>query len=372
MDAAKISEALYNWYQENARDLPWRKTKDAYKIWVSEIILQQTRVEQGIPYYHKFLYQFPTVADLAKASEEDVLLVWQGLGYYSRARNMYQAAQSVMVDFKGIFPSEYVDLIKLKGIGKYTASAISSMVISEKRAVVDGNVIRLISRIWNITDSVDKQSTLVDIEKQALAMIQAHDSGIMNQAMMEFGAIYCVPQNPNCSECIFNKKCIAYIAKNQQNVPLKQRKKEVQKRYFNYLFVQNNKNQFVIYQRQESDIWQGLFELPLIEKEAITLSEIEKIFGTKGKVFKSFTMKKHLLSHQQIWATVFLAKASATSQISVCKNFNGKIIAMHELENFPISKLTKEIIMLISELVKEQKEFLVSLKKNTTNYGRIK
>ncbi len=348
MKHVPIADILYRWYSSNKRDLPWRKTKDPYKIWISEIVLQQTRIDQGMPYYLKFLDRFPTVIALADASIEDVLLIWQGLGYYSRARNMHFAANQVVRDFNAVFPSSYVDLMKLKGIGKYTAAAISSITVSEKRAVVDGNVIRLISRLWGIEEPVDQAKTLARIEAEAALLIQKHDSGTINQAMMEFGATVCVPRSPNCSQCVLSSYCDACKSGKQSEIPYKKGKTAVSKRFFNYLYL-TDQQRFLIYQRPSNDIWQGLFELPLIENEKLTPKEINAFLGFKPSSVLKGKQLKHQLSHQLIHATVWMVDCT-TKQLDLLAKSKSYLITDHDgIKNYPVSKLTDNFFLLINK-----------------------
>jgi A/G-specific adenine glycosylase len=344
MKHAEIADRLFRWYTSYKRDLPWRKTKDPYRIWVSEIILQQTRIDQGLPYYLRFLDRFPTVKDLAESSIEEVLLVWQGLGYYSRARNMHAAANQVVRDFKGKFPSSYADLIQLKGIGKYTAAAISSITVSEKRAVVDGNVIRLISRLWGITDPVDQAKALAQIEAEATLLIRNQDSGTINQAMMEFGATVCVPRSPNCSECALRDFCDAFKTNKQSEIPFKKGKTAISQRYFNYLYLIDG-NRFLIYQRPPNDIWQGLFELPLIEVEKLTSEEIDAFLGFNPTSVLIGEQLKHQLSHQLIHATLWRIGCTAEQLDSLAKS-KGFLITDHDgIKKYPVSKLTNNFFL---------------------------
>lgn len=353
MDYKSISSELHHWYSINKRDLPWRLTRDPYLIWVSEIIMQQTRIEQGTPYYLRFVERFPTVESLANAPLQDVLLLWQGLGYYSRARNMHQAALMVMDHFNGIFPSSYSELLTLKGIGAYTAAAISSMASSEKRAVVDGNVIRWISRMWNISTPVDMRSALKEIETHAGNLIEFHDSGTINQAMMEFGALFCTPANMKCGDCLFNKVCQAFLENRQDFLPVKRPKKAVSERYFNYFFVYNE-DSFVLKKRVSDDIWQGLFELPMIEQKKVDAKDIDAFFGFKTSAEHWFTMPKHLLSHQRIHSEVFGVNCKLSEFSQFAKAIDGEVIDFEILENYPVSKLMQQIFLLISEKMKKE------------------
>ena len=348
MKHAEIADRLVRWYASSKRDLPWRKTKDPYKIWVSEIILQQTRIDQGTPYYLRFLDRFPTVIHLAEASIEEVLLVWQGLGYYSRARNMHAAANQVVQAFNATFPSSYADLIQLKGIGKYTAAAISSITVSEKKAVVDGNVIRLISRLWGITDPVDQAKALAQIEAVASSLIRDHDSGTVNQAMMEFGALVCVPRSPNCGQCVLSDRCVAHKMGKQSEIPFKKGKTAVSLRYFNYLYLTDG-NRFLVYQRPPNDIWQGLFELPLVEKEKLTTHEIEAFLGFSPDSVLRGKELKHQLSHQLIHATIWKIGCTA-EQLDLIAKSKSYLITDHDgLKNYPVSKLTGNFFLLINK-----------------------
>lgn len=353
MDYKNISSELHHWYSINKRDLPWRLTRDPYLIWVSEIIMQQTRIEQGTPYYVRFVERFPSVEALANAPMQDVLLLWQGLGYYSRARNMHQAALMVMDHFNGIFPSSYSELLTLKGIGTYTAAAISSMASSEKRAVVDGNVIRWISRMWNISTPVDMRSTLKEIESHAGNLIEFHDSGIINQAMMEFGALFCTPTNMECDGCPFNMMCQAYLENRQDSLPVKRPKKAVTKRWFNYFFV-FNEDYFVIKRRTSGDIWQGLFELPLMEQKKLNIKDIDAFFCFKMSAEHWFTMPKHLLSHQRIHSDVYGVNCNMLELNKFAKTIGGEVVDFDVLGNYPLSKLMQQIFLLISDKMKKE------------------
>lgn len=353
MDYKNISYELHRWYSINKRDLPWRLTRDPYLIWVSEIIMQQTRIEQGTPYYLRFVERFPTVDSLANAPMQDVLILWQGLGYYSRARNMHHAALMVMDNFNGIFPSTYSELLTLKGIGTYTAAAISSMASSEKKAVVDGNVIRWISRMWNISTPVEIRSTMKEIETHAGNLIEFLDSGTINQAMMEFGALFCTPANMKCDDCVFNKVCQAFLEKRQDSLPVKRPKKAVAERYFNYFFVYNE-GSFVIKRRASGDIWQGLFELPLIEQKKLDGTSMDDFFGFNISAEHWFSMPKHLLSHQRIQSTVFGVNCKFSELNQFAKTIGGEVIDFDVLEKYPVSKLMQQIFLLISDKMKKE------------------
>ena len=267
-----FSKDLISWYSINKRELPWRKTKDPYKIWLSEIILQQTKVTQGLPYYLSFENKYPSVSKLAKASEQEVLKLWEGLGYYSRARNLHKAAKIVMDKFDGIFPSNYKDLIKLPGIGDYTASAISSFSVNEINPVVDGNVYRFLSRYIGIKTPINTNKSLKEFRNIGELLISKKNPSDFNQAIMEFGALVCKPSSPNCGICMYQKNCFAYFNKEISNLPVKNSKKKVRDRFFNFLIIKSDNNQTVVEKRKEKDIWQNLYQFPLIE----TVKEVNK------------------------------------------------------------------------------------------------
>lgn len=263
----KFSNSLLLWYLQNKRDLPWRNTTDAYPIWLSEIMLQQTRVSQGLPYFLKFMDAFPTVFDLANADEERVLKLWQGLGYYSRARNMHKTAQIIITEWNGNFPNNYRDLLKLKGIGEYTAAAIASFAFNEVVPVVDGNVFRVFSRYFDIETDIASSSARKEFTNLANELIPKDNPAMFNQAIMEFGALQCVPKNPNCEICIFNDSCAALQKKKVSDLPVKLKKTKVTNRYFNYLVFLDEDENTILNKRTEKGIWHNLYEFPLIETE---------------------------------------------------------------------------------------------------------
>ena len=260
-----FSKRLIDWYLQNKRDLPWRDTKNPYLIWLSEIMLQQTRVAQGLPYYLSFTTNFPTVFDLANANEEKVLKLWQGLGYYSRARNLHQTAQMIAFEMNGFFPNNYQDLLKLKGVGDYTAAAIASFAYNEAVPVVDGNVFRVLSRIFDVEDDISNHSTKKIFIALAQELMPAKQASQFNQAIMEFGALQCVPRNPDCSICPFNDTCAALQKNKVHLLPIKTKKVKVTDRFLNYLIYIDSKNQTIINKRTAKGIWQNLYEFPLLE-----------------------------------------------------------------------------------------------------------
>lgn len=312
-----FSERILRWYSANKRDLPWRNTNDPYKIWLSEIILQQTRVDQGISYYHHFITKYPTVKHLAIADQEDVLKSWEGLGYYSRARNLHASAQHVYNELNGEFPTTYIELIKLKGVGPYTAAAISSICSGESNAVVDGNVYRVLSRAFGITEPID--STLGKKVFQSLAneLIDPNHVGEYNQAIMEFGATHCTPKNPSCRTCIFVDKCICLSTGKVDQLPIKKGKTKIRERYFEYFAFSGDGNTFVE-KRLQNDIWQGLFQFPMLEFDSRpSVSQINskmiEIFGMKAEIELASNNIKHILSHQKVHARIWKVNISPAS-----------------------------------------------------------
>ncbi len=290
-----FSQTVIRWYNKNKRDLPWRHTKDPYKIWLSEIIMQQTRVRQGLPYYNTFAQKFPTVHALAKAKEDVVMKTWQGLGYYSRARNLHHTAKFISKDLNGKFPNEFEEIKKLKGIGEYTASAIASFAFDKPHAVVDGNVFRVLSRYLGIKIPIDSTEGKKVFTQKANLLLDKKDPGTFNQAIMEFGALQCVPQNPDCGICPLKKTCKAFAKDLVAKLPVKSQKTKVRTRYFNYFVVRKN-NKTLIRKRTENDIWKNMYDFPLLE----TKKEMKKLNATRVlSVSKSF---KHVLSHQIIFA----------------------------------------------------------------------
>ncbi|MCV9927276.1 A/G-specific adenine glycosylase [Flavobacterium sp. LS1R49] len=263
-----FSKQLIKWYLQNKRDLPWRNTTDSYPIWLSEIMLQQTRVAQGMPYFLSFTKTFPTVFDLANAHEEQVLKLWQGLGYYSRARNLHQTAQFIANELNGVFPGNYADLLKLKGVGEYTAAAIASFSYNEAVPVVDGNVFRVLSRYFGIETDIAAASAKKEFSALANELMPKDNPAIFNQAIMEFGALQCVPKSPDCSVCVFNDSCVALQKKKVDVLPVKSKKIKVSTRFFNYLVVEDDLGNTVIQKRTAKGIWHNLYEFPLLETDA--------------------------------------------------------------------------------------------------------
>tara|TARA_R110002020_G_scaffold111121_7_gene256685 strand:- start:161 stop:1216 length:1056 start_codon:yes stop_codon:yes gene_type:complete len=313
-----FSKVLIDWYLKNKRELPWRKTSDPYHIWLSEIMLQQTRIEQGLPYYKRFKSAFPSVLDLAAAPQEKVLKLWQGLGYYSRARNLHETAKYVAEELNGVFPDSYKDLKKLKGVGDYTAAAIASICYNEPVAVVDGNVYRVLARFFDIETPINSSAGIKEFKALASELLDEKNPSSFNQALMEFGALQCKPRNPLCETCPLISGCLAVQKYKIQELPVKLKKAKVKKRYFNYLVVFSEENKTLLQQRTGKGIWNGLYEFPLIETEE-PVSEgdfpseesIQDILGEQKLSLELHNKKPvvHKLSHQHIYTHFWWVKA---------------------------------------------------------------
>ena len=304
-----FSNKLINWYNHNKRDLPWRKTKDPYKIWVSEIILQQTRIEFGIKYYNKFLKRYPDVKKLANSKEIDLMKIWEGLGYYSRAINMLKTAKIVLNSFNGVFPLRYEELIQLPGIGDYTASAISSICNDELQVVVDGNVLRFLSRIHKIDLPIESNKTKKYFKKLGFKLIQDVKPGDFNQALMDYGSTICKPKKFDCNSCLFSIDCKAYNSNSVENYPVKKKKIKVKDRFLNYVVIVTNDKKTQIKKRDSSGIWKNLYEFPLIETKIETSAkQISKELDLNLKDLLSVKKINHRLSHQLLHITFFVYK----------------------------------------------------------------
>lgn len=328
---------LLQWYHVYKRSLPWRSVNDPYKVWLSEIILQQTQVVQGLAYYERFVQEFPDVHSLAMASEEKVLKLWQGLGYYSRARNLHTTARFISTELKGIFPSTYNDILKLKGIGPYTAAAISSFCFGEPRAAIDGNVYRFISRLKGIHTPIDTTEGKKEFALMAEVLLNKKEPGDHNQAMIEYGALVCKPANPVCNECIFNDDCIAFSQRTVSELPAKSKKLKQRQRYFNYFLIENE-GAIYLEKRSGNDIWKNLYQLPLTETEhEVTPEELSGELGTEVVLI---AQKKHILSHQVINASFYFADKSVVNGLD-----GGYVLVnLNEIKNYPFSQLVANFL----------------------------
>lgn len=331
----EFSNSLIKWYLQNKRDLPWRNTVNPYHIWLSEIMLQQTRVAQGLPYFIAFMEAFPTVFDLANAEEEQVLKLWQGLGYYSRARNLHATAKYIATELKGDFPPNYDQLLQLKGVGEYTAAAIASFAYNEPVAVVDGNVFRVLSRYFNMDNDISDGKTKKEFQILAQELLPKDKAALFNQAIMEFGALQCVPKNPDCENCILSSSCAGLQHKKVNILPVKSKKTKVTNKFFNYLILKDIQGNFVVQKREGKGIWENLYEFTLIETPEMS-NEID--FMNQLKVTKFYNQLpadisllnteviQHKLSHQNLYIQFYIL------------NFNQKIKeakSLSEIQKLP-------------------------------------
>jgi A/G-specific adenine glycosylase len=342
-----FSQLILLWYAKNKRSLPWRRTRDPYKIWLSEIILQQTRVAQGIPYYERFLEAFPTVTDLANSSEESVLKLWQGLGYYSRARNLYATAKTVAQEYNGKFPESYKELLKLKGIGDYTASAISSICFNEVQPVVDGNVYRVLARYFGISTPINSTAGITYFKEMADSVMDVHSIRDYNQGIMEFGAIQCTPKSPNCSICPLRESCKALQSNQVAQLPVKLNKNKVRNRYFNYLVPlisgPDGHARTVLQKRIGKGIWENLYEFPLLESdqemelEALQ-NNVTHVLGLKQipeiYLYNSYPIV-HKLSHQNLHTQFWIVPLQEEIANS---------ISFSDVTNYPVPVLIADFI----------------------------
>ena len=322
MEDREISDILIRWYEENKRDLPWRRTSDPYLIWISEIILQQTRVVQGLEYFNRFTERFPDVAALARADEDEVMKYWQGLGDYSRARNLHAAARQIMNDFSGVFPRTREEVLSLKGIGDYTAAAICSFAYRLPYATVDGNVFRVLARLFDIDLPIDGGEGKKYFTALAQSLLDERRPDLFNQAMMEFGALQCVPKSPDCEHCRLNGTCLGLAARQVERLPVKSGKTVVKPRYFNYLYI-HGQGMTLLFKRTGNDIWRNLYEFPLIETErAVTWEELsgmavfQELFDgiEKVEITREYVAKKHVLSHRVIYPVFYEIRVDSFSE----------------------------------------------------------
>ncbi len=330
-----FSHTLLAWYADNARTLPWRGEHDPYKIWVSEIILQQTRVQQGWEYYTRFIHTFPDIRTLAEANEEAVLRVWQGLGYYARARNMHAAARQIMQNYNGCFPNQYKEIRMLKGIGDYTAAAVGSLAFNLPYPAVDGNVLRLISRLFGICDDIAQAKTRKTITNLCLQLLDPEQPGTFNQACMDFGSLVCTPQKPQCASCPFAKECYALQHNLVNTLPIKNTKIVKQNRYFQYtcyLYQQ----QVLLEKRTDKDIWLNLYQLPLIETTTNLHEETRKPDRTL----------KEILTHQIIHASFYIEPISEKKSIKQGQHW----VPITQISHYPLPKIITDFFKSIQLL----------------------
>lgn len=336
---------IYKWYTKNQRTLPWRTTTDPYKIWLSEIILQQTRVAQGMYYYLQFLERFPTIYDLANAGEDEVLKLWQGLGYYSRARNLHETAKNVVTNYDGIFPRNYHEIKNLRGIGTYTAAAIASIAFGLPYPTIDGNIYRVLARFFGISNPADTTQGKKIFEEIARELIQDKNPGFHNQALMEFGALQCVPKSPDCGNCPVRTTCFAAIHKKVAELPVKTKKTKQRNRYFYYFFLESGENTW-LEKRKKNDIWKNLYQFPLMETqqeltdEAMTKIQPAFLNGKNFNLKSISSSKKHILSHQVIFARIIHLEVEKTLQLN--GDFNQ--VPINEIHTFAVPRLVEKLM----------------------------
>ena len=348
MDDREISGILIHWYEKNKRELPWRETGDPYLIWISEIILQQTRVAQGLDYFNRFVQRFPDVRSLAEVDEDEVMKYWQGLGYYSRARNLHAAAKQIVDSFDGVFPRTREDILSLKGFGDYTAAAIASFAYQQPYATVDGNVYRVLARLFDLEMPIDSGEGKKYFTELAQSLLDERHPDLFNQAMMEFGALQCVPKSPACDSCPLNGKCLALASGRVEQLPVKNGKTMVKPRYFNYLHIRGQ-GKTLLSKRTGNDIWRNLYEFPLVETASpVSWGELQQVAGfntlfggmTGINVKREFTAKKHVLSHRVIYAVFYEILVDAFSP-AMQKYLQ---VPDEEVGNYAVSRLVQSYL----------------------------
>ncbi len=348
MQDPSFSQRLLYWHATVDRDLPWKETADPYAIWISEIILQQTRVAQAIPYYYAFLENFPTVMDLAEAEEDQVFKVWQGLGYYSRARNLHFSAKYVVEELAGKFPATHEEILKLKGVGPYTAAAIASFAYGLPHAVLDGNVMRVLSRHYGIDSPIDKTSTKHEMQAIADGLLDPDRPAHFNQAMMDLGATICTPKKYNCAACPLQETCHAHLKGNQDLLPRKKKKIVKKTRFLNFIVPIDREGNTYLRKRNDRDIWAGLYEFPMAE--ASVQESYRETLSALGWALKSeliYTEEvRHILTHQVIKAQFFLLKVQALPA-----NDQYPLHKWDNLKNFALPRLISKLIPTLSEKI---------------------
>lgn len=337
MNAKLLSSALLTWYAREKRELPWRGLKDPYRIWLSEVILQQTQVVQGTPYYHAFVERFPEVKDLAAADLDEVLKVWEGLGYYSRGRNLHKAARIVAEEHDGVFPSDYEGLLGLPGVGPYTAAAIASICYDERVPVVDGNVNRAISRVYDVAEAVDTnkgRNLIWALMNEAIQYVNS--AGDFNQAVMEFGAGCCTPKAPKCENCPIADNCLALARKTISERPVKKGKTKVKDRYLDYHVIRHDEHTY-IRKRSGKGIWEGLYEFVL--KELSEKPDAPAV-ALAGCTIESIAEYKHVLSHQRLHVRFVIQSGQPSQEISQ----DYERVPMAEIRDYPMARLSTRFL----------------------------
>lgn len=345
-----FSKKLIAWYQQNRRELPWRNSSDPYKIWLSEVIMQQTRISQGLGYYLKFENRFPDIYSLAKASEDEVYKLWQGLGYYNRAQNLLRAARTIVKEYGGRFPEKQEELMKIQGIGSYTASAVASMAFGKPCPVVDGNVFRVLSRVFGLFTPIDTAKGKNEFSSLAGRLMAGHPPGIFNQALMEFGALRCKPKNPDCTHCIFLEECYARKNNAVSALPVKKPKAKVKDRYFYYWVAETKNGKMLMKKRGPNDIWKNLYDFPLFTfkerlgpLQTIDNQLIRSIIGNVAYTVNNISHEYiHLLTHQRIHAVFIRVFVE-----NFPEQFPGKgllLIEKNKIEKYPVPRLLEQYL----------------------------
>lgn len=341
-------QPLIKWYLTYKRDLPWRNTQQPYHIWLSEIILQQTRVEQGLPYYHKFITNYPTVTKLAQANDDDVMKLWQGLGYYNRAANMLKTARILANDYNGEFPKTYNELIALKGIGPYTAAAIASFAFNEPHAVVDGNVYRVLARLFAIDEPINSTNGKKLFAQLAQDLLNLDAPATHNQAIMELGATVCKPKQALCEQCVLRLQCEAFKQNKVYNFPVKEKKRKPISRYLNYLFIEDEKGNTYLRKRNNEGIWNNLFEFPLVESvteitadELLHQPKIKELLNQQPEALTPIFSAKHQLTHQTLYA-VFWKVSGKHIKPNANKGFTE--VPVNDIHTFAVPRLLERFL----------------------------
>ncbi len=339
MNASDFSLRLLEWYSRHGRELPWRQTRDPYRIWVSEIILQQTRVAQGYDYFLRFVHRFPDVQSLAEATEDEVLNQWQGLGYYSRARNLHAAARQIVS--MGGFPTDYAGIRSLKGVGDYTVAAIASLAFGLPHAVVDGNVYRVLSRYFGIDTPIDSTAGKKLFAALAGEMLVASRPADYNQAIMDFGALQCTPRAPQCQGCPLAEGCQALADGSVEELPRKEHVTRVRDRFFTYIYLRCQ-GQTLLQRRPAGDIWQGLYQMPMFESERpLSPREVEERVGHSGSLTQLCSDYRHQLTHQRLHADLYLLESAQRAPV------DGLWIQETERSQYAVPRLVEELLKLV-------------------------
>ncbi len=327
-----FSSILLQWYAQNKRDLPWRDSDNPYVIWIAEVVFQQTRIEQGLPFFIRFIQKFPSVDVLARAKEESVLKMWQGLGYYSRARNLHFSAKYIVNELQGFFPTTYNELLKLKGVGPYIAAEVASVCSNEVIAAIDGNVQRVISRYYGVREAVNSPVGEKAVRALANEHISTTHPGDFNQALMDFGSSMCTPKSPNCENCVFNESCWAFRNDEVANIPLKINKVKVRKRFFNFLLVRKG-NAVAMQKRGPGDVWQGLYQ-PLLFESKVEMKSLEMEFSEGYLLKEGIRQLSHQKLHLKFWAV---------SNLEIANFEDVEWISISDLHLLPVSKSIEQL-----------------------------